>query len=348
LVFLSLTFFLRAVPQKRPVYSLVFVVDITQSMNTMDYVTEAPNKSVLPPLPPGEGGGEGVNSISDPLTLTLSRKERGFKPQSRLERVKEVLRQVIQSLPCQSRVGLGLFTERRSVLLFTPIEVCAHYNVLDETLTQIDWRMAWAADSNIAKGLLDAMELVRGLDSALVFVTDGQEAPPLNPRYRESFESAANKVSGLIVGTGGLTPTPIPKYGEMGEAMGFYTAEEVPHASRFGLPGQNPTDIEGYEPRNAPFGREATVGQEHLSAVREPYLKQLSQETGLAYHRLADFPGFLEALTAGSLATHQTVPTDMRWLPASLALSFLTAMYLVAPWAKPRPTNQSHQLSTSK
>jgi 16S rRNA (cytosine967-C5)-methyltransferase len=36
------------------------------------------NQSASLPLPPGEGGGEGVNSISDPLTLTLSRRERGY------------------------------------------------------------------------------------------------------------------------------------------------------------------------------------------------------------------------------------------------------------------------------
>jgi mxaL protein len=149
------------------------------------------------------------------------------------------------------------------------------------------------------------------------------------------------------VGTGGLTPTPIPKYGEMSENLGFYTAEEVPHASRFGLPHRHPTEIEGYEPRNAPFGREAAAGQEHLSAVREPYLKQLSQETGLGYHRLKDFPGFLEAVSADALATYQTVPTDVRWAPASLALSFLAALYLVVPWFDhDKPFNLDHKESS--
>jgi penicillin amidase len=39
---------------------------------------EALNKPAFLPLPPGEGGGEGVNSMSYPLTLTLSRRERGL------------------------------------------------------------------------------------------------------------------------------------------------------------------------------------------------------------------------------------------------------------------------------
>jgi ATP-dependent Lhr-like helicase len=34
--------------------------------------------AALLPLPPGEGGGEGVNSTTDPLTLTLSQRERGL------------------------------------------------------------------------------------------------------------------------------------------------------------------------------------------------------------------------------------------------------------------------------
>ena len=41
-------------------------------------VEGALNKSALPPLPPGEGGGEGVNSMTYPLTLTLSQRERGL------------------------------------------------------------------------------------------------------------------------------------------------------------------------------------------------------------------------------------------------------------------------------
>ncbi|PJI45882.1 hypothetical protein CTI14_64580, partial [Methylobacterium radiotolerans] len=43
---------------------------------------------------------------------------------SRLETVKAALRAMLPDLPCGSRVALGLFTDRRPFLLFTPVEVC--------------------------------------------------------------------------------------------------------------------------------------------------------------------------------------------------------------------------------
>jgi len=45
-------------------------------MLTLTTTKETPNKSIFLPLPPGEGWGEGVNSMSDPLTLFLSHGER--------------------------------------------------------------------------------------------------------------------------------------------------------------------------------------------------------------------------------------------------------------------------------
>ena len=71
--------------QKNPTYSYTFIIDITRSMNATDYQQD--NQSV-----------------------------------SRLHFVKQTLRELLRELPCQSKIGLGLFTERRSTLLFEPLE----------------------------------------------------------------------------------------------------------------------------------------------------------------------------------------------------------------------------------
>jgi mxaL protein len=279
----------------RAVFDHIVIVDITRSMNVADYRVEG-------------------------------------RPTSRLETVKSALRSALRDLPCGSRLGLGLFTERRSFLLFEPIEVCSGFEAIDTAIERIDWRMAWGADSRIADGLYDALNQFQNHDANLIFVTDGQEAPPINPRYKREFGAFKGKVKGLIVGAGGLTPVPIPKFDERGEAIGFYSEDDVPHRSSFGLPPKPPSEIEGYHERNAPFGSERVIGTEHLSSLKEDYLRQLTDETGLFYRRLEKPEELSAAMTRPELAHFETVAADIRWLPAGFALAALFMLYGVLPF----------------
>jgi mxaL protein len=276
--------------QMRPVYNLTFIVDITRSMNAEDY------------------------RLDD-------------KPVSRLYFVKQTLRELLAKLPCRSKVGLGVFTERRSTLMFEPIEVCSGFAELDAAIAGLDWRMAWAADSRIANGLLSALEILQHGDAKVVFVTDGQEAPPVNPRYRSDFSAIKGKLDGMIFGVGGLQPVPIPKFNAKGEAAGFYSADDVPQRSTFGESDLNPEKIEGYDARNAPFGRAAATGTEHLASLREPYLQQLAAEAGLRYERLSDADEFSEAVQTPGFAVQKQVAADVRWQAALAALALLLPIY---------------------
>ena len=95
------------VAMERQVYDLLVVLDITQSMNVRDY------------------------SI-------------GGKPASRLNFAKQALREATLELPCGSRLGLGIFTEYRTYVLFTPVEVCRNQTELANTLDRLNGQMAWA------------------------------------------------------------------------------------------------------------------------------------------------------------------------------------------------------------
>jgi len=286
-----LLLFLRPVePQKSPVYNLTFIVDITRSMNAADYQ-------------------------QDSQTV------------SRLQFVKQTLRELLVKLPCQSKVGLGLFTERRSTLLFEPLEVCSSYTEIDTALSKIDWRMAWAADSNIGKGLLSTLEMLKDSGSSVIFMTDGQEAPPVNPRYQSDFSAVKGKVKGIVIGVGGLAAVPIPKFDSQGEPAGFYTADDVPHRSSFGESNLDPSQIEGYNARNAPFGSANIAGSEHLSALQETYLQKLAAESGLDYARLSDLDQLNQALQNPKLAITKMVDIDVRSQPALFALLMLCLVY---------------------
>lgn len=245
---------------------------------------------------------------------------------SRLEYVKANLRHALTALPCGSRLGVAVFTGRRPFLLFEPIEVCTGFAALDAALAQLDWRMAWEADSRIADSLRNALQAF-GTTANLVFITDGQEAPPLNNRYRPDLHEFQTKTNGIILGVGGLTPAPIPKFSADGKREGFFQADEVLQRSTFGLPELAPDQVENYNARNNPFGNPQTGGSEHLSALREDYLRQLSADSGLLYRRADSPAAFQAALLEPRLAKPHTLATDLRWLPASLALLALLLAY---------------------
>ena len=247
--------------------------------------------------------------------------------ESRLESVRQALTHLAQTIPCKSRLGLGLFTERKSFLLFDPVEVCGNYDALQGAFSELDWRMAWEGDSFIAKGLYSAIGIAQSLKADLIFLTDGHEAPPLPASGVPEFEGKPGDVKGLIVGVGGSEKTPIPKFDDDGRQSGVYGVNDVPHDNRIGPPPVDAEAREGYNARNAPFGAMPAVGEEHLTSVRTAYLKDLSQRTGLDYVELQHTAELSAPLMSAARGRQTAIPTDMSYVPASIALALMLLVY---------------------
>lgn len=275
----------------RNVYDLVAIVDITGSMNTRDM------------------------SVSG-------------KPASRLDATKAALERLLAALPCQSRLGLGVFTERRSFLLFNPIEVCENFAPLETAIQNLDWRMAWEGDSMIAKGLYHAISIADDLKADLLFVSDGHEAPPL-PRgvALPEFEGTSGKVTGVVVGAGGKDKVPMPKYDDDGNEIGTYGPMDVPQENHSGPPPPDAHLRPGYHPKWAPFGSDAPQGEEHLSSVKSEHLAALAAKVGLAHADLIDTSDLSQAMTQNAHTRPVEVAVDIRPLPAALALALLVGLY---------------------
>ncbi|MFG1417676.1 VWA domain-containing protein [Xanthobacter sp. V0B-10] len=271
-------------------YRLLAIVDVTGSMNVRDA---------------GEGG----------------------HPLSRLEAVKSTLRDLAARLPCGSRLGLGIFTERRSFLLFEPIDTCADFAPLDGAIAALSWRMAWEGDSYVARGLYSAIDLAAPLDADLLFFSDGQEAPPLPRSGIPPFSGERGRVGGLIVGVGGPVPAPIPRFDNFGREAGFYGPTDVPQENRHGPPPENAEAREGWHPRNAPWGAEIAAGEEHLSAVRPDHLRALAATTGLAYTPLHPAGTLVEALETAARPRPVATTRALSPVPAALALALLAGVY---------------------
>jgi mxaL protein len=277
-VLLLAAIFMPPFDAQRSTYNYLVVFDITQSMNVEDY-------------------------------------EIGGLPASRLTFAREAVRRALRELPCGSRIGWGAFAEYRTLLLLAPIEVCDNYNDLLASLDRIDGRMRWGNASEIGKGLFWAMRGARdvGGQPKVVFLTDGQEAPPLDGEGVPMFDDLRRgAIGGWLVGVGGYTPQPIPRTDADGRPMGYWHSDEVVQ-------------------REAPSSKSAaSTSHEHLSEVREPYLRKLAREVGFEYLHLQSFDSIRDAMLNPRFALRRPAPTDFTWVAAAAAL-----LVLIAPlWSR--------------
>lgn len=263
------------------------------------------------------------------VDITRSMNTRDMEGGSRLDYARRALTDWIATRPCGSRIGLALFTERRSLTLFEPVEICADFASIKGAMDGLDWRMAWEGDSMIQKGLDHALRRAGGLGVPLIFVTDGQEAPPLP--YSGAARFAGDSPGGLILGVGGDQPAPIPKFDDLGREAGFYEPGDVQHApARLGAPPPDAAQRPGWHPRNNPYGESDLDGSEHLSALRAEYLADLAAERGLGFLRLSDGPAAIDR----ALAVHapgKTVPATRSLSPplAAAALVLLLTLWVI-------------------
>jgi mxaL protein len=265
---LAIALALLAPPAKLPrrVFDGVVVIDITQSMNTPDAVIDG-------------------------------------RPASRLAFAKAGLRRALAQLPCGSRIGWGVFTEYRSYVLLKPVELCANYSELSAALDRIGGGMAWAAGSQITRGLVSALRIGAHMPErpAIVFVTDGHEAPPLRRDFAPSLPDEAAHARGMIVGVGGDALRPIPKYDPTGHPMGVWGPEDVMQSPPRESIDANRTDSEF-----------APTGTEHLSSLKQAHLQQLADFTGLGYARLTPTASMADILQDARATRRLTVSTDLR------------------------------------
>jgi mxaL protein len=267
-------------------YSYIVVLDITQSMNVVDY-------------------------------------DLGGQPVSRLAFAREAVRRSLRDLPCGSRIGWGAFAEYRTVLLLAPVEVSANYNDLLASLDRIDGRMRWANASEITKGVYWAMRAARdvGGKPAVLFLTDGQEAPPEDGPGLPLFDDLKRGgTRGWLIGVGGYVPRRIPRTDDEDKPIGFWRADEVVQRDESPGAANSQSGAGGH-------GKSRTPSHEQLSEVREPHLRSLAREVGFEYAHLDRLESVGAAMTDPRFANRKSAPTDLGWIPALGALLLLAMRF---------------------
>ncbi|PKO46006.1 MAG: VWA domain-containing protein [Betaproteobacteria bacterium HGW-Betaproteobacteria-22] len=187
LLLLVFSLFNPKVPIKRDIYSYIFVVDISQSMNVID--------------------------------MSLN-----GKPLSRLAYLQDTLHKLISELPCGTNVSIGVFAGVSVAALYTPIEVCENFDAIKDTIDHFDWRTGWSGNSRIRSSMLTLAKTIRSFPAPaqVVYFTDGEEAPRLHVFNREDLTTFQGGEDWLFVGIGSDKGSAIPKYDANNQLIGYW------------------------------------------------------------------------------------------------------------------------------
>lgn len=268
LVLIAVAVFAKPIRVRQPVYSFQLAIDITQSMDVQDVTYRD-------------------------------------QPVSRLELAKRSSEHLLHNLPCGSKLGWSVFTGRRTLILTTPLEVCEHHNGLLAVLQEINGSMRWSNGSQLGKGIYQLMRAAHDMDNDIdiIFISDGHEAPPMEQGQRGIQKTDQFKASGILLGVGGVTPTPIPKTLQDGRVSGVWGAAEV-------------------------VQRPGTASGEEFSRRHDAHLSMLANLAGLKYEVLTTDSVLTRTIATGQLSQSHQSDYDFRWIAALSALLILCLRFM--------------------
>ena len=283
---LVLALFRPSVPVKHNIYTYFLVADISQSMNTID--------------------------------MTI-----GGKPASRIAHMQKMMHEIVSSLPCGTKVSLGLFAGVSVAALYTPIEVCENFAAIQDTIDHLDWRTGWSGNSRIRESMFSMAQTLRGFPepAQVVYFSDGEEAPKLHVFNTRDLTNFQGGDGWLLVGIGSDKGTAIPKLDEKNQLIGYWSAESFAMQ-----PG-----VAQISESNLGVRNDSVAGGENdrfLSKLEEDYLKSVAKEVGGNYVRGDNLQNILKAMKAQKPARRDVAPFGLHWILASLAGLLLIAAYL--------------------
>jgi mxaL protein len=286
LILLIAALFKPTVPIKRDIYSYLLVADISQSMNVMD-------------------------------------KELNGKPVSRIAYTQDVLHNLVGSMPCGTNVSIGLFAGVSVAALYTPIEVCANYAAIQDTIDHLDWRTGWSGNSRIRESMLTLARVIRAFPEGaqVVYFTDGEEAPKLHAFNTRDLTNFQGGDGWLFVGIGSDKGTPIPKLDDKNQLIGYWANDSF--AMQPGIAQISEANI-GVRDNNVSSGE----SDRYLSKLDEEYLKSMAKEVNGSYVRGDSLQAVQRAMKKQKPARRDKAAFELRWVLASIAGLLFIAAYL--------------------
>ena len=242
---------------------------------------------------------------------------------SRMAYTRHLMKKIVETSPCGTYVSVGVFASDAVALLVTPLEVCANYDVLNDSIDHLEWRMAWKGDSRVGMGVRAAASMFDYLNvpAQLMFFTDGDEAPTLNVTIKQDLSGVQIGQNVVFVGVGGAENVPVPRYNAKNSWLGFWPAGDN-HSQGGGVLYTDTSQDEPDPPvASAEFDR-------YLSNMDADYLKQLASEISGKYIEGQDKPEFYEYVQQQKPAASFVTAYSMRWIYLILAGILIILTYL--------------------
>jgi mxaL protein len=245
------------------------------------------------------------------------------KPVSRLVYIQDTLHKLVSELPCGTNVSIGLFAGVSVAALYTPIEVCENFDAINDTIDHFDWRTGWSGNSRIRGSMPVLAKTIRSFPAPaqVVFFTDGEEAPKLHVFNREDLSAFQGGDDWLLVGVGSDKGTPIPKFDEHNQLIGYWANESfamqpgIAQISEANIGSRNDSVANGESDR-------------YLSKLDETYLQDLAKEINGMYVRADSVSSILDAMKKQKPARRDNAKFELRWVLAALAGVLFIFAYL--------------------
>jgi mxaL protein len=228
--------------------------------------------------------------------------------------MQDMMHRMIGELPCGTNVSMSLFAGVSVAALYTPIEVCENFDAINDTIDHLDWRTAWSGNSRVRASMITLAKTIRSFPepAQVVFFTDGEEAPKLHVFNRSDLTAFQGGEDWLFVGIGSDVGTPIPKFDERNQLIGYWSGDSF--AMQPGIAQISESNL-GVRDDNVAGG----TSDRYLSKLDEEYLKELAKEVNGLYVRGNDVHDVLSAMKKQKPVRKDKAGFEIRWLLASLA-----------------------------
>lgn len=287
LLFLLLAFFKPQIQLKQEVHNYLLVADVSQSMNAEDMKVN--NQAV-----------------------------------SRLVYTQHMMKQVVKSSPCGTYVSVGVFAAENVALLIMPLEVCKNFDIINDTIDHLEWRMAWSGNSRMTFGVKAAEATFEYLNipAQMLFFTDGDEAPKANGINKLDISNVRIGKNVIFVGIGGQESVPIKRFNANNKFVGYWGTDAAAESSGGGIMYNDASKDDPDPPvAYAEFDR-------YLSKLDVEHLKAMTAEIKGQYVDGLDKPEFYSFVQAQTPAAKFVTDYSVRWLFLILASLMVLATYL--------------------
>ena len=285
-VSLLLVLYNPSIPITKNIYNYIFIVDISQSMNTKDMSID--NNEV-----------------------------------SRIDYTKTMVSNLLERLPCKSKVSIGMFAGVSVAATYTPIEVCKNFSVINSTIDNLDWRSTWSGNTRIRESMVNLARLIRSFPESaqVIYFTDGEEAPKLHVFNTRDLSQFQGGNDWLLVGVGSDKGTPIPKYDSKNQLIGYWSNESF--ALQPGIAQISQSNI-GTRSNKIAFSE----SDRYLSKLDEKYLIDLSNEIKGNYVRGDNIDNILAAMEKQKPSWRDQTILPLRYFFIVIALIFFLMRFI--------------------